>query len=135
METIIFTIKLAFSLMVGAIISALGGADMLLQVLIGFMAVDYITGVIFAIKIKNLSSEIGFNGFYKKMCILLFVCIAQMLDNLTGQPITRSITILFYISNEGISILENAAKLNIPYPNKIKELLAQIKQDNKDGDT
>lgn len=133
MDNTISMVKIAFSFIIGTIISALGGADMLLQVLFGFMAVDYITGVFCAIKSKTLSSECGYNGFLKKVGILLFVYIAIQLDILTGQTIARSVTILFYISNEGISILENAAKLGIPYPNKIKEILAQLKEgDNND---
>lgn len=107
--------------------SWLGGWDVLLQALVALMVIDYITGVINAILEKKLNSEIGFKGISKKVFILLLVGLAVILDNALNSDIVRNFTILFYISNEGISVLENASKLGVPFPDKLKETLEQLK--------
>ena len=92
------------------------------------IVVDYITGVMVAIKEKRVSSKIGFTGICRKILILLFVGIANMLDMyIVGSgSMLRTATIFFYVSNEGISILENATNLGLPVPRKIKEILEQL---------
>ena len=106
----------------------LGGCDGLLYALIAFVVIDYITGVMCAIYDKNLSSSIGFKGICKKVLIFLMVGIGHILDTKvigTGS-VLRTAFIFFYISDEGISLIENAAHLGLPIPNKLKEVLEQL---------
>lgn len=97
--------------------------------LIAFMAMDYITGVVVAVINKKLSSEVGFKGLAKKFLILVFVALGHIIDAyvLGGSPVTMTAVMLFYIANEGVSLLENAANLGLPVPRKLKEVLEQIK--------
>ena len=106
----------------------LGGCDGLLYALIAFVAIDYITGVMCAINDKTLSSEVGFKGICRKVLIFLLVGIANILDlNVIGTgSVLRTAVIFFYISNEGVSLLENASHLGLPVPQKIKAVLEQL---------
>ena len=106
----------------------LGGYDGLLYALIVFMVVDYITGVMCAINDKKLSSSVGFKGICRKVLIFLLVGIANVLDvQVIGTgSVLRTAVIFFYISNEGISLLENAGHLGLPIPEKIKVVLEQL---------
>ena len=115
----------------------LGGCDGLLYALIAFVVIDYITGVMCAIADKKLSSATGFKGICRKVLIFLMVGIAHILDvNIIGNgSVLRTAAVFFYISNEGISILENAAHLGLPVPVKLKEVLEQLHdRAEKDGD-
>ena len=106
----------------------LGGCDGLLIALVVFVAVDYVTGVMCAISDKKLSSEVGFKGICRKVLIFLLVGIANILDAQvigTGS-VLRTAVIFFYLSNEGVSLLENAAHLGLPVPEKIKTVLEQL---------
>lgn len=106
----------------------LGGCDGVLIALVIFVVIDYITGVMGAIADKKLSSEVGFKGICRKVIIFLLVGIAQILDvNVikTGS-VLRTAVIFFYLSNEGVSILENAAHLGLPIPEKLKVVLEQL---------
>ena len=106
----------------------LGGCDGLLIALVVFVAVDYLTGVMCAIADKKLSSEVGFKGICRKVLIFLLVGIANILDAQvigTGS-VLRTAVIFFYLSNEGVSLLENAAHLGLPVPEKIKTVLEQL---------
>ena len=106
----------------------LGGCDGLLIALVVFVAVDYLTGVMCAISDKKLSSEVGFKGICRKVLIFLLVGIANILDMQvigTGS-VLRTAVIFFYLSNEGVSLLENAAHLGLPVPGKIKAVLEQL---------
>lgn len=105
-----------------------GGADGFLFVLIAFVIIDYLTGVINAIISKALSSEIGFKGICKKVMIFILVGVAHLIDLFILQEGTaiRTAVIFFYLANEGISILENSAKLGLPIPKKLKKILSQI---------
>ena len=106
----------------------LGGCDGLLYALIAFVVIDYITGVMCAVVDKNLSSEVGFRGIFKKVLIFLLVGIGHLLDAQvigTGS-VVRTAVIFFYISNEGESLLENAGHLGLPIPSKIKVVLEQL---------
>ena len=106
----------------------LGGCDGLLYALIAFVAVDYITGVMCAVADKKLSSEVGFKGIFKKILIFILVGVANILDvNVIGNgSALRTAVIFFYISNEGVSLLENAAYIGLPVPDKLKDVLAQL---------
>ena len=106
----------------------LGGLDGLLIALIVFMALDYITGLMCAVIDKKLSSAVGFKGICKKVLILMLVGVANVVDiHIVGTgSALRSAVICFYLSNEGLSLLENAAHIGLPIPDKMKDVLAQL---------
>ncbi|MCY6957972.1 phage holin family protein [Clostridium brassicae] len=109
-----------------------GNWDLALQVLIVCMVLDYIMGIMCGTKEKNLSSQIGFNGLKKKFTILIILILAVSLDRLLGQGwIFRTLVIWFYIGIEGLSILENAVRLGVPFPDALKDVLIQLKEGNK----
>lgn len=115
---------------VGAVLGFMyGEVTGLFWALIAFMALDYITGVVVAIIEKRLSSEVGFRGLAKKFLILVFVAVGHIADAyiLGGAPAAMSAVMLFYIANEGISIIENAASLGLPVPKKLTSIMEQIK--------
>lgn len=119
-----------------AVANFLGGWDMTLSVLILFMTLDYMTGITRAFKDKELSSAVGIDGILKKMMILFVVAVAVGIDNVTGaQGLIRQASVWFYIGMEGISILENAARIGVPIPEKIKDALLQIKDGGKKSTT
>lgn len=117
-----------FAVVGAAIVSALGGWDIALQVLVALIVTDYITGVLVALKSKTLSSEIGFWGLFRKIMIFALVYVSALLERAAGTNFLRTLTILFYISNEGISVLENATALGIPFPKQLKNVLVQLKK-------
>ena len=121
-------IQLMFTAVGGWLGWFLGGCDGLLYALIAFVAIDYITGVMCAINDHSLSSEVGFRGICSKVLIFLLVGIANILDvNVIGTgSVLRTAVIFFYISNEGVSLMENAAHLGLPVPEKIKVVLEQL---------
>lgn len=115
---------------VGAVLGFMyGEVTGLFWALIAFMALDYITGVVVAIIEKRLSSEVGFRGLAKKFLILVFVAVGHIADAyiLGETPAAMSAVMLFYIANEGISIIENAASLGLPVPKKLTSIMEQIK--------
>lgn len=117
---------------VGVFLGAfLGGLNGVLSALIVFMAADYITGVLAAARAHNLSSNVGFWGLIRKGCMLLIVGIANTIDTrvLDGSGMCRNAACLFYVSNEGISILENIVALGVRVPQKLKDILQQINDD------
>ena len=122
------TIQLAFAAVGGWLGYFLGGCDGLLYALLAFVVIDYITGVMYAIADKNLSSEVGFKGICRKVLIFLLVGIANVLEVpvIGTGSVLRTAVIFFYISNEGVSLLENAAHLGLPVPEKIKTVLEQL---------
>lgn len=122
------TIQLMFTAVGGWLGWFLGGCDGLLYALIAFVAIDYITGVMCAINDHSLSSEVGFRGICRKVLIFLLVGMANILDvNVIGTgSVLRTAVIFFYISNEGVSLLENAAHLGLPVPDAIKTVLEQL---------
>ena len=113
----------------------LGGMDGLLTALIIFMTLDYVTGLMCAIVDKKLSSSVGFRGIFKKMLIVLLVGVAHVVDmHIVGAGnALRSAVVCFYLSNEGVSLLENAAHLGLPIPEKLKTVLQQLH--NRDENT
>lgn len=122
-------IQLALTAAGGALGWFFGGLDGFLYALIAFVAADYVTGVLCAIVNKQLSSEVGFKGIFKKVLIFILVGIAHIIDSqLIGQgAVLRTAVIFFYCSNEGVSILENATRLGLPVPAKLKAVLEQLK--------
>ena len=115
----------------------LGGCDGLLFALMAFVVIDYITGVMCAINDRKLSSEVGFRGICRKVLIFLLVGIGNIIDvQVLGSPgVLRTAVIFFYLSNEGVSLLENAAHLGLPVPDAIKTVLEQLhdRADGKEG--
>lgn len=98
-----------------------------------FMIMDYITGILKAVKTKKLSSRTGFLGIAKKVIILFIVCVANIIDiMLESNGIIRTFIMTFYICNEGISILENASVFNIPFPEKLKNILEGMRDENNE---
>ena len=134
------TIQLIFAAVGGWLGYFLGGCDGLLYALIAFVAIDYITGVMCAISDKTLSSEVGFKGICRKVLIFLLVGIGNIIDvQVLGSPgVLRTAVIFFYLSNEGVSLMENAAHLGLPVPDAIKTVLEQLhdraegKEDGRD---
>ena len=106
----------------------LGESDGLLYTLIAFVAVDYITGVMCAVADKKLSSQVGFKGICRKVLIFALVGIGHVLDAqvIGAGSVLRTAVIFFYLSNEGVSLIENTAHLGLPIPEKIKEVLSQL---------
>jgi len=106
----------------------LGGADGFLYALIAFVVIDYITGVMCAVVDKKLSSAVGFKGIFKKVLIFALVGIGHILDTqvIGSGSVLRTAVIFFYISNEGVSLVENAAYLGLPIPKKLKAVLEQL---------
>lgn len=121
-------IQIVFAAIGGGIGWFLGGADGFLYALIAFVVLDYITGVMCAIVDKSLSSEVGFKGIFKKVLIFIMVGVGNIIDvQVLGQAgVLRTAVIFFYLSNEGVSMLENAGHLGLPVPAKLKVVLEQL---------
>lgn len=118
---------------VGAVLGFfIGGADGLIRALIIFAVVDYITGVAAAAIEHKLNSEIGFKGITKKLLLFCIVGVAHILDLyvIGSGAVCRSAVVLFYIANEGLSIIENSARCGLPIPNKLRVILEQLKENN-----
>ena len=128
MEEIIKGIQVAFAAFGGLLGAFVGGLDGFLIALIVFVCLDYLTGVVLAIANKTLSSEVGFKGIAKKVCIFCLVGIGNLIDTqiLQDGSVIRTAIIFFYLSNEGISLVENIAAIGLPIPKKLKEVLGQI---------
>jgi len=121
-------IQFIFTVLGGWIGYFLGGCDGLIIALICFVAVDYITGLMCAVSDRRLSSKAGFRGICRKVLIFTLVGVANIIDIQvihTGS-VLRTAVIFFYLSNEGVSLLENAAHLGLPIPKKLKEVLEQL---------
>ncbi len=114
----------------------LGGWDGFLYALLAFVVIDYITGLMCAVLDKKLSSEVGFRGIFKKVLIFSLVAIGNIVDQsvIGDGSVIRTAVIFFYLSNEGVSILENAAHIGLPVPQKLKDILEQLhNRDGKEG--
>ena len=119
----------------------LGGCDGLIIALLVFVVMDYLTGVMCAIADKKLSSAVGFKGICRKVLIFMLVGIANIIDVevIKTESVLRTAVIFFYLSNEGISLLENAGHLGLPIPEKLRKVLEQLhdradESDDKKGD-
>lgn len=133
MKNFVEAFQFAFAALGGALGAVMGGWDGFLYALIVFVTVDYLTGVMAAILNKRLSSAVGFRGIFKKIVIFALVAVGNIIDVhiIQNGSVLRTAVIFFYLSNEGISITENAAVIGLPVPQKLKEVLEQLK-DNKD---
>ncbi len=122
------TIQVIFTAVGGWLGWFLGGCDGLLYALVLFVVIDYVTGVMCAAADHKLSSEVGFKGICRKVLIFLFVGIGHVLDaQIIGNgSVLRTAVIFFYLSNEGVSLLENAGHLGLPIPEKLKVVLEQL---------
>ena len=122
------TIQVVFAAVGGWLGYFLGGCDGLLMALVLFVIVDYITGVMCAAADHVLSSAVGFKGICRKVLIFLLVGMANILDvSVIGNgSVLRTAVIFFYISNEGVSLLENAGHLGLPIPEKLRDVLEQL---------
>ena len=122
------TIQFIFTAIGGWLGYFLGGCDGLLYTLLAFVVLDYVTGIMCAVVDKKLSSEIGFRGIFKKILIFALVGIGHILDSqvIGSGSVLRTAVIFFYLSNEGISLVENAAFLGLPIPGKLKAVLEQL---------
>ena len=133
MKDFISTLQLIFTAIGGYIGWFLGGFDGLLYALVAFVVLDYITGLMVAVLEKKLSSSIGFKGIFKKVLIFTFVGIGHIVDIyiLQNGSAIRTAVIFFYLSNEGLSIVENAAKIGLPVPENLKKVFTEL---NKEDD-
>lgn len=112
----------------------LGGWDLDIKILITCMTLDYAMGLLCGYKDKKLNSKVGFNGLKRKFTVIIILILAVLLDRLLGQEwVFRAIVIYFYVAMEGLSILENAAKLDVPIPSKLKEALVQLQEKGEDN--
>ena len=129
MDKLIGIAKLAFGGIIAALSGFIGGMDGIMYALIAFITIDYITGVAVAIKRRELSSEVGFWGLVRKVCILMLVGIAHYIDCYVTQngDVVRTVVSMYYIGNEGVSVLENCGNLGLPLPPKLMEIMVQIR--------
>lgn len=128
MDTVLDKAKIIFSLSGGVFGWFFGAFDSLIYALIAFTVIDYITGVLVAIHNKRVSSEIGFRGISKKVMIFTLVALGHIIDQyiISSGSSIRTMIVMFYLSNEGISIIENAGNMGLPLPRKLKEIIQQI---------
>jgi len=128
MKDTLNNLQLIFTAIGGYLGYFLGGLDGFIYALVTFVVIDYITGIMAAIVERKLSSEIGFRGIFKKVLIFLLVTVGHIIDkNLVGTGgAVRTAVIFFYISNEGISIIENSIRIGLPVPEKLKNVLEQL---------
>lgn len=125
-NNLLFNLKMLFNLIGGGVLALIGGWDMALQVLVIMVVIDYITGVSAAWCERRLDSDRGLWGISKKIFLFVPVVVAYWLDTLLGQEVLRSLAIFFYISNEGLSILENLARLGVKIPDFLRKALDQL---------
>ena len=130
------TIQVVFAGIGGWLGWFLGGCDGLLYALLAFVVIDYITGVMCAIVDRKLSSAIGFEGLFKKVLIFTLVGIGHILDTrvIGSGSVLRTAIIFFYISNEGVSLIENAVHIGLPVPQKLKDVLEQLHDRSENGE-
>lgn len=130
MDKLIGAAKLVFGGIIAAVSGFIGGMDGIMYALIAFITIDYATGVAVAVKEKKLSSEVGFWGLVRKVCILALVGVAHYIDCYVMQSgdVIRTVAAMYYIGNEGISILENCGNLGLPLPPKLVAVMVQIKE-------
>ena len=134
MKNVINTIQLIFTAIGGYLGWFLGGLDGFMYALIAFIVIDYLTGLMVAVIEKKVSSEIGFRGIFKKVLIFVLVGIGHIIDVnvIQNGSVIRTAVIFFYLSNEGISVLENSAKIGLPIPKKLKDVLKQINKEEEE---
>lgn len=133
MKDVINTVQLIFTAIGGYIGWFLGGFDGLIYSLVAFVVIDYITGLMVAVLEKKVSSSIGFKGIFKKVLIFTFVGIGHIVDFhiIKNGSAVRTAVVFFYLSNEGLSIIENSVKVGLPIPEKLKEVFLSMKEEKK----
>lgn len=133
MKTFTQILHYVYAAMGGFIGWFMGGFDGFLYALLVFVVLDYLTGVMVAILEKKLSSEVGFRGIFKKVLIFFLVGIGHIVDTqvIKSGSVLRTAVIFFYLSNEGISILENVAMIGLPVPQKLRDVLEQLREEEK----
>lgn len=133
MKNAINFIQAVFATIGGYIGYFLGGVDGFMYALITFVVIDYVTGLMVAVLERKLSSEVGFRGIFKKVLIFVMVGIGNIVDVhlIKNGSAIRTAVIFFYVSNEGISIIENSAKVGLPIPQKLKDILEQLNKEEK----
>lgn len=135
MERLFNWISIALGVIGGLLAKLFGGFDVLLYVLVALVVIDYITGLLKAIYLKQVSSNIGFKGLCKKVIIFLVVVVSNLIGVLMGDNLAiREVVIVFFIANEGISILENAAVVYPNIPSSLKDVLLQLRDKNGKGE-
>lgn len=128
MKTTWIYLQTGFAAIGGFIGWFLGGFDGFLYALLAFVVIDYITGLMCAVIDKKLSSEVGFKGIFKKVLIFTMVGVGHIIDQqiIGDGSVLRTAVIFFYLSNEGVSLLENAGHIGLPIPQKLKDVLEQL---------
>jgi toxin secretion/phage lysis holin len=135
LKDIVTTVQIGFTAIGGYIGWFLGGLDGLLYALVAFVVLDYITGVMLAAIEGRLSSDVGFKGIFRKILIFALVGIGHIIDCYIIEKggAVRTAVIFFYLSNEGLSILENSALIGLPVPERLKGILLELKEEKKSG--
>lgn len=128
MDKLFNSISIYLGIIGGVIVSFLGGWDGLIITLVTLIILDYTTGVLKAIYSKELSSEIGIKGIIRKVLILIVIGVTVLIQNNLGIPAIREMVIMFFITNEGISLLENVSQMDIGIPKKLKDTLLQLRE-------
>lgn len=132
MEKLFNTVSIVGGIVGGFLCQILGGWDVILKALVALVILDYMTGVLKAIYAKKLSSAVGFKGLIRKITIFIVVATAVIIQSVVGDAIPlREIVIIFFVCNEGISLLENASEF-IPIPSKLKDTLIQLRDKNEE---
>lgn len=137
MKDFIMFNNIIFSVIGAFIGSFFGEVDGLLYALLFFIFIDYLSGIFAAVVERNLSSSIGFRGIFKKISLLFLIAVANLIDTriLKQGGAIRTMVVFFYLSNEGLSILENTIRIGLPVPKKLQVILKQLNQEeDKDGD-
>jgi toxin secretion/phage lysis holin len=136
MKNMLHTIQMIFTAIGGYLGWLMGGFDGFMYALLAFVVIDYITGLMVAVLEKKLSSEVGFRGIFKKILIFIMVGIGNIIDTylIKNGSAIRTAVIFFYLSNEGISILENTGKIGLPIPEKLKKALEQLNKEDKSNE-
>lgn len=133
MDKLFNNISVVSGIIGGFLCQYLGGWDVILKALVALVVLDYVTGVFKAIATKTLSSAVGFKGLLRKITVFIVVATAVIIQSVIGGAIPlRDIVIIFFVCNEGISLLENASEF-IPIPDKLKDTLIQLREKNKEG--
>ena len=134
MNKFVAMLQIIFGTIGGVIAYWLGGLDEILICLMALIVIDYITGVLSAIHSQTLNSDTGYKGIIKKVAILLVVAVSFVIEKATGSEfLIREITIMFFIANEGLSVLENVAEIGIPLPKQLIAILEQLKGDDNNA--
>lgn len=134
MDKLFNWISIVFGFAGGFLSYWLGGWDILIKTIVFLAVVDYITGIIKAVYLKELSSEIGFKGLLKKIVMFIVIAVAIVIQQLIGGTVPlREVVIMFYIANESLSLLENAA-IFVPIPDKLKNVLLQLRDKDSEGE-